>query len=136
MGKSNGKNGKPKDGDKASKTVRDRNGQYLKGTAPGPGRPKGIEFVAAVRRWAKENDVDLEQAAGELAEALHERGLKGDTAAAKLWLDRCCGLQKQELEVNSTAIVLTADDAKDQILKAIGEGGQASLHDRLRERGD
>lgn len=133
------KNGKKKNRkakpDKLAASGRDENGKFLPGHEGIGGRPKGMDFRKAIERWAAENKVDLELAAGQLAKALHARGINDDTAAAKLWLDRCYGLQKQELEVQSTAVVYITDEARADLKKMMRNGTvQEGVLDELERR--
>jgi len=86
------------------------NGRFLPGNNGGSGRPKGIDFKHAVAKHAVAEGIDLDAAAWDLARKLHARAMEGDTQAAKLWLDRCCGLQKQELDVTQTATITHITD--------------------------
>lgn len=99
-----------------AKGDRDANGRLLPGhNLPGPGRPKGLDFKSAVAKHAEADGVDMDEAVWELAKTLLERGKKGDTAAAKLWLDRCCGLQNQGVEITSTHTVYFPDLARAEL---------------------
>jgi hypothetical protein len=61
--------------------VRNTNGTFAQGTAPGPGRPAG--WARAFRRACSENDVE------EIVRALVEAAKQGDRGAATLILRLC-----------------------------------------------
>lgn len=97
------KDGEPKDGQEQEETGRDHLGRFRPGNSGNPkGRPRQIDFIAAVHKHADAEGVDLGLAAWEVSQALLEKARAGDSQAAKLWLDRCCGIQKQELDLNHT----------------------------------
>ena len=87
-----------KSGSKPRETVRKPNGHFAPGTAPGPGRPKGFDFKKALCRFIDENDYDIDEAAGRLALRLFELAMDGDMQAARIWLDRCYGPVRQEID--------------------------------------
>ena len=94
------KKGKPKtNGLKPGKTDRDENGLFQPGCAPGPGRPKGIDYRKAVEDYAAEHEIDIRKAIGEVTVALIASAKSGDTQAAKLLFDRNCGPLKQGLDL-------------------------------------
>jgi hypothetical protein len=81
-------------------------GQFVKGWKGGPGRPKGsVDFMQALRLHAKAKGYDIVAAVWEVAEAMFEKAKSGDVAAAKLILDRACGVQNKgaDVEVNVDA---------------------------------
>ena len=82
-----------------------KTGRFVEGNQGGPGRPRKIDFISAVRNHADASGVDLDLAVWEVSEALKEKALQGDSVAARLWLDRCCGLQKQEVDVEHSGAV-------------------------------
>lgn len=89
-----------------------KTGQFVPGHPNIGGRPKRIDVGAAVHRIAADKGVDLDQAAWDLMEKLRKRGEDDDTPAAKLWLDRVGGLEKQEIEMQSTTTVYLPDQAR------------------------
>lgn len=88
-------------GDKA--TVRDKKGRFLPGHAPtSPGRPKGkthYDVLAICKRMAKEDGADIEKLIWAVMRGMAIKGSKGDSAAAKVFLDRVCGPAGKDPEV-------------------------------------
>ena len=111
MTNKNGKtNGKRAEHDE----TREANGHWKPGHCPNPsGRPKGrFDFRAALDRHIAETGLDIDKAAGELADSLFNKAMEGDTTAAKLWLDRCYGIQRQQIDLESTSVVYHSDKDK------------------------
>lgn len=76
---------------------RDAKGRLLPGhSQPGPGRPKGsIDFMATVRKLAKDEGQDLPRLVWEMSKAMIANAMDGDQQSAKLMLDRLCGTEKE-----------------------------------------
>lgn len=72
-----------------------KSGQFVRGNRLG-GRPKGLDFRAAVERYASANGIDLENAVGEVFKAMLTEAKAGDVQAARLILDRLCGSVPKE----------------------------------------
>lgn len=73
-----------------------RNGGLLKNTA-GPGRPEGsVSLVAAMKRHLREDPKRVD----ELVSAWFRQALDGDTAMAKVFLDRVDGPLPTRLSLN------------------------------------
>ena len=99
MSKKNGDNGEPK-------PLRDKLGRLLPGVKLNPaGRPKGIQFRAAMEAYAEKYGIDLAEAVGRLGEKLIKLGEEGDVQAIKLFYDRWCGLQTHRRETHLPADV-------------------------------
>lgn len=109
---------------------------WKKGQSGNPrGRPKGIDFRKAVEEHAKKNGLDLSLATWEVAEAMRAAALKGDVPAAKLWLDRVCGVLKHELEMSGTQTVNIAEQARRDFLEIARRSGlQDAMLDELEKR--
>ena len=78
---------------------RSRTGRFTKGNPGGPGRPRGIDFSAAVAEKAEAEGISIEDAIWGVFQALLAEAQKGDVQAAKLLIDRLCGKETGEREV-------------------------------------
>ncbi len=78
---------------------RDATGRFVRGnvTAKLGGRPRGIDARAAFGRAMGE--VEAEKAVVDTLTAMLAAALKGDTAAARIVLERLCGPVRQEVDV-------------------------------------
>lgn len=140
MTKQNGKNGrngkaKKRVGSKPKKSDRDAKGLFVPGCAPGPGRPKGIDFRKAIEKHAKDEGVDMDEAVWQVAKSLLEQAKEGNHQAARLFLDRCCGLQRQEVDITSTSTVYTPDDARKELTDLLDDPKvQTTIRAELKRR--
>jgi len=83
-------------------------GRFTVGNSGGPGRPSGaLDFMSICRRRAREADLDLEALVWAAARGLFLKASKGDASAAKIILDRTCGLLEKGLELNVDARSVT-----------------------------
>ena len=113
---------------------RDEKGRLLPGhSIKSPGRPKRIDVGSAIHRIAAEKGIDLEQAAWDLMESQRKLGHK-DTQAAKLWLDRVGGLQRQHHAVKAeTTVTNVTEEAREDLRQmAKGDDVQENLLDEMR----
>ncbi len=85
-----------------SRPTRDEKGLFLKGCPPGPGRPKGsvVDFMEVVRRKVEETGGDLDAMVWGALQGLARKAANGDSAAAKVLLDRLCGTIDKGVAVN------------------------------------
>lgn len=85
-----------------------KTGQFSVGNPGGPGRPRGkLDFMAICKRRARATKMDLEDAVWEIFEGMLKAAKDGDTSAAKLLLDRMCGLMEKDgpqlaVQINGT----------------------------------
>lgn len=89
-------------------------GQFVKGYQGGPGRPRGsMDFMQVCRKRARETGVSIEDLVWQVAESLFKNAINGDIVAAKLILDRSCGLLDKgtpavAVQVNGDGAQITA----------------------------
>ena len=84
--------------------LRDEKGKLVKGTPPGPGRPKGSGYKQkwdqAVTELAKDKGITKDQADMELFKVAYEQALKGNFQFFKDAMDRVYGPVKQDATLN------------------------------------
>lgn len=86
---------------------RARTGRFAKGNPGGPGRPRGIDFRAAVAAKAEAEGISVEDAIWQVFQSLLAQAHRGDVQAAKLLLDRLCGKDTVEVKVEPQAPPMT-----------------------------
>jgi hypothetical protein len=111
-------NGQASDAPKPENGGREANGRFGYGNGGGPGNPFARQ-TALIRKAAAE--AATPEKAKALMDALHESALKGDTAAARLWLAYSAGkptasadpdaLDAHELKLRREAVVTEEDIA-------------------------
>jgi hypothetical protein len=81
--------------------LRGPGGQFLTGTAAGPGRPEGsLDFMKIARAYCERSGHDLSRVVEIAGRALTRAAAKGDVPAIKVLLDRTCGVQDKGTTVN------------------------------------
>jgi hypothetical protein len=101
-------------GEKASADPKNRDvvtGDFLPGhKLAGPGRPKGsLDYMSICRTMAKRAGLKLEDLVWAATRGLAGRAAKGDSAAAKILLDRLCGpVDKALVEIDARSVGLSA----------------------------
>jgi hypothetical protein len=81
-------------------------GRFLPGWKGGPGRPRGcVDFMQVMRKKAREHNMDVEEMIWEVGFSMFNAAKGGDVQAAKMILERFCGMQERggNLEVNVDA---------------------------------
>ena len=86
---------------------RDRGGRFLPGHTGLGGRPPGYDFRTILRELMLSKGKRVEDAVAEIIESLRVSARLGDTAAAKLLLDRTCGKEVDAVDLNVSTRQLT-----------------------------
>lgn len=99
--------------------IRDEKGKLVKGTPPGPGRPKGSgykqKFEKMLTQVAEEKGITREQAELELFKTAYDQAVKGNYQFFKDYVDRAYGPVKHDATLNvekleNLTIVLDRDE--------------------------
>lgn len=146
---------KPKgNGIKPKETDRDDKGLFQPGCAPGPGRPKGIDFRRVCEEKAEAEGYDLEDAVwvmfkDQVAKAKSREVARitkngkvvkltqeGDTKAAQLAWDRICGPLAQQIDITGqqTVTLVPATDRQAMLDNASDVDVQDAELSSIRER--
>ena len=75
-------------------------GQFAPGNSGGPGRPPGYDFRTILRDAMAKEGKSAEDMVAEITRSLRLSASLGDTAAAKLLLDRTCGKEADAVDMN------------------------------------
>jgi len=80
--------------------VKVRGRPFVKGGPGGPGRPPAPDFRTMLRDTMAKDGKTMEDAIADVIRSLRVSAMLGDTAAAKLLLDRTCGKEADAVDLN------------------------------------
>jgi hypothetical protein len=79
------------------KEWREPDGRFKKGGWPGgPGRPRKVILIEAVRKYADAEGKDLDFSTYEILSKIEQMAKEGDMTAARIWLDHICTQEAKE----------------------------------------
>ncbi len=87
------------------------NGRFRRGKLAGPGRKPGIRhynFRVVIGEYLKRAGSSIEDAMCDLFEDMMEASAQGDTGAARLLVERFCGKENEQLEIEVSTAKLSA----------------------------